>query len=338
MNMNDASKLLEQLKIDRDLAAPPARKRRGWVIAAVAVAVVCLVAAGWLLARASAPSPVQAAAPVSPANPNATGSATASVLDGSGYVVPRRLATVSSKITGKVTEVLVEEGEYVKQGAVLARLDDSNMRAALALGQSQLEAVRGQLPELRVQLADAERQLVRNRELAAQGMVSRFALDTAQATTDVLRARLAAAGQNVTVAERNLDVLARQLDDTVVRAPFSGVLTIKNAQPGEMVSPLSAGGAGTRTGIGTLVDMESLEIEVDVGESFIQRVRPGQPVVARLNAYPDWQIPAEVVAVIPTADRGKATVKVRIGFKQRDARILPDMGARVSFHEAPPQR
>jgi len=336
MNMNDTSALLQQLKIDRAAAVPARRGLPPWLWAvAAACAVAAIVAAAWLLARAGAPAPASTA--VAPpaggagASAPAKAAAAASVLDGSGYVVPRRHATVSSKITGKVTEMLVEEGDHVKQGAVLARLDDANVRAAFALGQSQLEAARGQVPELRVQLADAERQLARNRELAAQGMVSRHALDTAQAAADVLRARLAAAAQNVVVNERSLDVLARQLEDTVVRAPFAGVLTVKNAQPGEMVSPLSAGGAGTRTGIGTLVDMDSLEIEVDVNENFIQRVRPGQPVTARLNAYPDWEIPAEVIAVVPTADRGKATVKVRVGFKQRDARILPDMGARVSF-------
>jgi RND family efflux transporter MFP subunit len=182
-----------------------------------------------------------------------------------------------------------------------------------------------------VQLADAQRQLKRAKELHDRQLVSDQAVDSAQATADGLAARLDSAQQNVTVSERALSLYNRQLDDTIVRAPFSGMITVKNAQVGEMISPLSAGGAGTRTGIGTLVDMDSLEIEVDVNENFINRVKPGQPVEGVLNAYPDWKIPCSVIAVIPTADRSKATVKVRIKIEAKDSRVLPDMGVRVSF-------
>ncbi len=220
---------------------------------------------------------------------------------------------------------------------MLARIDDSNARAQLALAQSQLQAARTQLTEINVQLAEAERQLRRTRELSERQLVSDQALDSAQASVDGLKARLATTRSNVVVAERSVAVQQQQLDDTVVRAPFDGVITIKNAQPGEMISPLSAGGAGTRTGIGTLVDMRSLEVEVDVNENFINRVESGQKVTARLNAYPDWRIPAGVIAVIPTADRSKATVKVRIGLDVEDPRILPEMGVRVSFMDAAAQ-
>lgn len=323
--MNDTSALLGQLKIERGAPAP-ARPRWPWI----AGAVVLVAAAAAALLRGPEALVVRTATAQA-----VSGSASpTSVLDGSGYVVARRRATVSSKLTGKVTEVLVEEGQAVKAGQVLARIDDVNAQAQHALAVSQLEAARAQLAEVRVQLAEAERQVTRNRELAERKLVSAAALDAAQANADSLRARLESTQRNVAVAERGVEVQNRNLDDTVVRAPFAGVITVKNAQPGEMISPLSAGGDGTRTGIGTLVDMDSLEIEVDVNENFINRVQPGQPVSARLNAYPEWDIPCEVVAVIPTADRSKATVKVRVGFKQKDPRILPDMGVRVAFQEA----
>jgi RND family efflux transporter MFP subunit len=311
--MTDKSDLLGQLKIDQSARQEP--KGRGpwpWVagIGALVVGVVL-----WLVLRPAAALEVHAATARA-----LSGVTAASVLDASGYVVARREATVSSKVTGKVTDVLVEEGQHVKAGEVLAHIDDSNVRALL-------ELARAQVTELRVQLANAERERTRARELAAKKLISQSEHDAAEANADTLKARLE-------TAIRNVDVNQRQLDDTVVRAPFDGVITVKNAQPGEMISPLSAGGAGTRTGIGTLVDMDSLEVEVDVNENFINRVQAHQPVTAKLNAYPDWDIPAEVIAVIPTADRSKATVKVRIGFKLHDPRILPDMGVRVSFEEA----
>ena len=325
--MNDKSALLEQLRIDHSARAPqPSPWKRWLLIGAVLLAIVVVAVA--LLGGEKPPevTAVQARA----AGPGAS----ASVLDASGYVVARRQATVSSKVTGKVIEVLLDEGRRVEQGQVLARIDDSNAQAQLALAQSQLAASRSQLSTVQVQLAEADRQLVRTRELAERKLLSQQALDTAQANADGLRAQLDTARQNIVVSERGVAVQQRALDDTVVRAPFSGVITLKNAQPGEMISPLSAGGAGTRTGIGTLVDMDSLEIEVDVNENFINRVQTGQPAAARLNAYPDWEIPCEVIAVIPTADRSKATVKVRVGFKDKDPRILPEMGVRVSFREA----
>ncbi len=325
--MNDTSTLLGQLRIDRKTTTPSQRPRWPWAIAAVVVAVAI---AAWLLRGPEVPVVETTTARSIPAG----GTAGASVLDASGYVVARRQATVSSKITGKVVEVLVEEGMAVTEGQILARIDDANAQAQLQLAHSQLQAARAQLAEVRVQLAEAERQLQRSRELAARQLVSAASLDTAQAQVDSLKARLASTQSNVVVAERSEQVQARNLEDTVVRAPFAGILTVKNAQPGEMISPLSAGGAGTRTGIGTLVDMDSLEIEVDVNENYINRVTAGQPASARLNAYSDWEIPSEVIAVIPAADRSKATVKVRVGFKIQDPRILPDMGVRVAFREA----
>jgi RND family efflux transporter MFP subunit len=260
------------------------------------------------------------------------------VLDASGYVTARRQATVSAKITGKVAEVRLEEGMQVKEGDVLARLDDTEARAQLALAKAQLAAARSQLAEIRAQLIQAERDYTRQRGLADRRLISVQALDAALAQRDMLRARLASLEEQIKVAQESVVVAQVQLDNTVVHAPFSGVVVAKAAQPGEMISPISAGGGFTRTGIGTIVDMDSLEIQVDVNEAFINRVKPEQPVEAMLHAYPDWKIPGEVIAIIPTADRSKATVKVRIAIKLRDPRIVPDMGVRVAFLDPQPAR
>lgn len=325
--MNDTKELLGQLTIEREDETKP-RRYRPWT-AGVTTAIII----GILVAMGSGSSK---AIEVETTTARAINSASqASVLDASGYVVARRQATVSSKVTGKVVAVMIEEGQSVEAGDVLARIDDTNVAAQLALAEAQEKAAIAQLTEVRVQLAEAKRQLQRNRELAERDLVSSQTLDSLEAQVDGLQARLSSAEQNVDVASKGRAVQQRSLDDTVVRAPFDGVITSKNAQPGEMISPLSAGGDGTRTGIGTLVDMTSLEIEVDVNENFINRVRPGQAVTAKLNAYSDWPIPARVIAVIPTADRGKATVKVRVGLDQLDARILPEMGVRVSFMTEP---
>ena len=325
--MQDKSALLHSLKIDRGPLEEESSGNGGrWI--AIGIAVVLVAALAWWFLR---PEPAIAIKTTTARTLGAEASG-ASVLDASGYVTARRRATVSSKVTGKVVELLIEEGSRVEEGQVLARIDDSNIRTQIDLSRSQLEAARAQLTEGQVQLAEAERNLRRTRELAQRKLLSESALDTAQANADTLRARLESTRRNVTVAERSVDVQKQQLDDAVVRAPFAGVITVKNAQPGEMISPLSAGGDGTRTGIGTLVDMDSLEVEVDVNENFINRVQAGQQAETMLNAYPDWKIPSEVIAVIPTADRSKATVKVRIGMKVKDPRVLPDMGARVSFH------
>ena len=230
-------------------------------------------------------------------------SSATSILDASGYVVARRRATVSSKMTGKVMKVFIEEGMYVEEGQLLAQLDDSTMIADLNYSQSQLN--------------EAKRVLSRTKELAKEELASQASLDAARAAVEGLEALNAVREQVV--------------QDMKILAPFSGVVVYKAAQPGEMISPVSAGGGFTNTGICTIVDMDSLEVEVDVNESFINRVKPGQPVITNLNAYPKWDIPSEVIAIIPTADRNKATVKVRIALLEKDERVLPDMGSRVSF-------
>jgi RND family efflux transporter MFP subunit len=295
----------------------------------VAVLAVAAGAAAWFWLRAPRALPVRVATVAeAPANPSGAGPV---LLNASGYVTARRRATVSSKMTGKVIEVLVEEGMAVKAGQVLARLDDTTPRRYLELAEAELSASRRTAAETEVRLKEARQTLDRARALVRDGISGQAELDRAEAEVDALKARLDLTREQVTVAERQVALRQSDLNDAVIRAPFSGVAISKDAQPGEMVSPVSAGGGFTRTGISTIVDMASLEIEVDVNESFINRVKPGQKVEATLDAYPDWKIPSHVITIVPTADRQRATVLVRIGFEQLDPRILPDMGVKVAF-------
>jgi RND family efflux transporter MFP subunit len=324
---------LESLRLDR--SQDPNRYEgsgsggRRWKIAAV-VGAVLVAAVGWRLLHSAVP--VHTAVVETPA-----GASDGAVLNASGYVVARRLATVSSKVTGRIDEVLFEEGAGVQQGQVLARLDPSTAQAEYEVADRSLEAARRGLREIEVRLEDARRTLARNRSLVERKLVSQSVLDGSEAEVAALGARLAATRADVEVARSRLALSRQGLDDLAIRAPFTGVVISKDAQPGETVSPMSAGGGFTRTGIATIVDMESREIEVDVNESYINRVRDGQKVAAVLDAYPDWPIPGHVIGIVPAADRQKATVRVRIAFDQLDARILPDMGIKVRFLEAPGQ-
>ena len=331
--MNTSAELLKELRIDRKAGSPPpSPSRRGrWIVLAIVLFIV-LAGLAWFVLGRERPIAVTTA----PVVAIQQGGASSSVLDASGYVVARRMATVSAKITGKVREVMIEEGMRVEEGQVMATLDPIDANAQRSLSASQLEAARSQLAGLQAQVAQADAEAGRLQTLVGQQLVSRSQYDQAIAQRDNLRAQLRTAQRNTTVASDSLAIADLGVDNNIVRAPFSGVVTAKAAQPGEIVSPLSAGGGFTRTGIGTIVDMESLEIEVEVGESFIGRVQPKMPVEATLNAYPDWKIPAEVIAIIPTADRGKATVKVRVALKTKDPRIVPEMGVRVSFLESAP--
>src|SRR5262245_42955517 len=320
---------LDELRIDR--SAPPASRRRAWLLLVILVVLAVLGFGLWWFSR---PKALEVRTVIVRDTSSGTSSSSRTVLNASGYVTARRQATVSSKVTGKVIEVLVEEGKRVEAGQILARVDDTNIRASLRLSEAQIAAARSALDETRVRIKEAELQLKRTSDLAKANIATQAGLDRAEAEAQSLQARLERQQVEVTVAERELAIWQQQLEDTVIRAPFAGIVTSKNAQPGEMISPMSAGGSFTRTGICTIVDMESLEVEVDVNESYINRVAPGQPVEAALDAYPDWNIPCKVIAIIPTADRQKATVKVRVGFEKLDPRILPDMAAKVAFRGA----
>jgi len=325
--VDQRSSLLEQLRIERsDDTAPRSRKAVWW-----SVGIAAVVAAGigtWVVAMPRG-VPVKVAT-ATPASADAA-TAPASILDASGYVVARRQATVSSKITGKVVAVAIEEGKRVERGEVIARLDDTNAQAALAQARAELEQSKANLTASEVALTNAGPTFQRNELQFTRAVISAQSFDTAKTAFDSTRTSRDIAMRAVDVAVARLAMAQRNLDDTVVRAPFTGIVTVKAAQEGEMVSPISAGGGFTRTGIGTIVDMGSLEVEVDVSENFINRVRADQPATVKLNAYPDWSIPARVIAIIPTAERAKATVKVRVGFDVGDPRILPEMGARVAF-------
>ena len=323
---------LDELKIDRSRDGRSRIARSIWLVVILVVLGGGGVA-GWRWWE-EARIPVVRTAAVRQTVP-ADGQPT--VLNASGYVTARLQSTVSSKVTGRIVEVLVEEGMAVTEGQVLARLDDTTERSYLALAEAQLGAQRGALAELEVRYEEAQLDLDRQRRLLAQRLIGQADLDAAQAEADSLEARIANQRELVTVAEREIDVRRTALEDTVIRAPFSGVAISKDAQPGEMISPVSAGGGFTRTGVCTIVDMSSLEIEVDVNESYINRVSPEQRVVATLDAYPDWEIPASVITTIPAADRQRATVLVRIAFDELgDPRILPDMGVNVAFLETGP--
>ena len=256
------------------------------------------------------------------------------VLNASGYVTARRQATVSSKTAGQIIEIAIEEGMEVIAGQVLARLDASNLERSFGLAEAQTAVARKAVLEVEAQLAEARLRQERTRRLVEERVAGQADLDRVNGEVATLEARFERQQEDIRVSERRADVIGQQIEDMVIRAPFDGVITAKNAQPGEMMSPIAGGAGFTRTGIGTIVDMTSLEIEVDVNEAYINRVSPGQPVDAVLDSYDDWTIPARVIAIIPTADRDRATVRVRIGFEELDPRILPDMGVKVSFRSA----
>ena len=321
--MRDLREDLAALRIHRHPERPPRR----WIAWLALLIVICAVGIGvWTWITRERPIQVETAT----VSERAAGSQ-AAVLNASGYVTARRRATVASKITGKLTEVNVEEGMAVREGQVLARLDDATLRATLALAEAQADAARRGVRENEVRLKEAKLTFTRLSRLIKDGLVTQAELEAAEAQVDSFDARILAAHEQVRVAEQQVALAKTNLDDTIIRAPFSGVAISKDAQPGETVSPVSAGGGFTRTGICTIVDMQSLEIEVDVNEAYINRVRPRQDVSAALDAYPDSPIPARVITTVPTADRQKATVLVRIGFNELDSRILPDMGVKVTF-------
>jgi RND family efflux transporter MFP subunit len=320
---------LDSLKIDRGAPSRPSGGARGWIVALALVALAGAGGAYWLFHQR--PIEVELATAVAAPAASAGAPAGAAVLNASGYVVARREATVSAKVTGKIAAVLIEEGMVVEEGQLLAQLDDQTLRPQLDLAETQLEARRAELAEVAVRRAEAEREQSRLERLKTESLSSEREVDRAQSEVAALRARFAALERAVNVAEATVRVSAQAIEDLEVRAPFAGVIVSKNAQPGEMVSPISAGGGFTRTGIATLIDMSSREIEVDVNESFINRVHAGQKTEAVLDAYPDWVIPSHVINIVPTADRQKATVKVRIGFDELDPRILSNMGIKVTF-------
>ncbi|WP_343214352.1 efflux RND transporter periplasmic adaptor subunit [Dyella sp. ASV21] len=299
-----------------------------WIVGGV-LGVVLLVGLGVWWGAGKRAMVVQTAQ----AQPAASNASAGAVLQATGYVTARRQATVSAQITGTLTQVLIEEGDHVKQGQIVARLDDAQYKAALDAARTQAAAAHALVAQYSSQLAQNERDAVRAETLAKRGLVTEQSAEQARTQVDATRAQLISQRRTADSADAQVAVAQVNFDYCVIRAPFDGVITTKDAQIGEIVSPFSAGGGFTRTGVGTVVDMDSLEVDVDVNEAYIGRVKPGMPAEAVLDAYPDWKIPAHVIAIVPAADRGKATVKVRVALENKDARIVPDMGVRVSFLE-----
>lgn len=326
--------LLNELRIDGRQREDDSGSRRWlWPTIGGAVVSILLAGAGWWWFAATRSIPVRTATVVAA---GAAGAPTA-VLQATGYVTARRQATVSTQITGTLTQVLIEAGDRVQKGQVIARLEDSALRATLNVAQAGILSAQAHAAQAQAQLAQAEADARRQDELAASGMVPRQAAEQARTALATAAAQLDARRRDVDAARAQFAQAKVNFDYTVVRAPFSGVVTVKAAQVGEIVSPLSAGGGFTRTGVGTIVDMDSLEVDVDVNEASIGQIRPDMPAEAVLDAYPDWKVHAHVIAIIPSADRGKATVKVRVALEQKDARLVPDMGVRVTFLGSKPQ-
>jgi RND family efflux transporter MFP subunit len=319
---------------DTKRKATRSSRRWLWLVLGAAVLVIVGLVASTFGERKPEVEVVTAQRPVS---------GPAGVLNASGYITPRRRATIAAKITGRVTSVMFDEGTRVAEGQLLATLDDSDARRALDSAKADRDASQAAIADYEVQLRNAEIELHRTQQLVKEGVSTQQALDSAVTTADSLRAKIALAKQQVLASEARIREQQQAVDNCTIRAPYAGIVVSKDAQVGEMVSPVSAGGGFTRTGIATIVDLHSNEIEVDVSESYIAKVQPEQAVTAVLDAYPDWQIPARVRTVIPTADRQKATVKVRISFTDEthkhlidpatQTRILPDMGVKVTFLE-----
>jgi len=322
--------LLKELRIEKHLREEHGQGpgRWPWIVGGVLIVLLLLALAGWFVLgrRAIEVQTAQAQSPVANA-------AAGAVLQATGYVTARRQATVSAQITGTLTEVLIEEGDHVKQGQVVARLDDSQYKAALDAASTAAAASHALVSQYQAQLAQNQRDAIRNEQLSVKGLVAKQIAEQSRTLVDSTRAQLLSQQRSASSADAQVAVARVNFDYCVIRAPFDGVITTKDAQIGEIVSPFSAGGGFTRTGVGTVVDMDSLEVDVDVNEAYIGRVKPNMPADAVLDAYPDWSIPAHVIAIVPAADRGKATVKVRVALEKKDARIVPDMGVRVSFLE-----
>jgi HlyD family secretion protein len=339
--MPDNKELLQQLRLDKS-SPPPASGHFGWWLVAGAVIVGAVIwkfmpvwnsaevpRAEVLNSVSSQPAP--ATASVAPLTPSAA-NAPQKILDASGYITARQMATVSAKVMALILSVEVEEGMRVEKGQVLARLDDTQARINLELAKTRVLTQESLVQSLKVDYAEAVRELKRVQNLGSAGnFSSESQLSRAQTLEQKLKANIASAEADLAAARLQVALQQNHLEDHVIRAPFTGVVTTKNAQAGELMSPSSAGGGFTRTGICTIVDMDSLEIQVDVNEAYINRVSEGQKVTAVLDAYPEWKIPASVIAVIPTADRAKATVRVRIRILEKNPKILPDMGVKVSF-------
>jgi HlyD family secretion protein len=334
---NDKTILLKSLSLGSSAREADTSSRGSpWSMLGIGLVTGALVAGSlvWFLVPRKSPSkPVATDITADTTAPTTPAAQQAGDLIASGYVVARRRATVAAEITGRVIDVRVEEGQAVAKGQILAVLDSDLARNDLISAKSRVAAASATINSLKADLAEARRIAERTRSLASKEFASTADLTRTQARVTSLEAQLARAEADVGTARSDANRISVQLGKYEIRAPFAGIVVDKNAQAGEIISPMSAGGGFTRTGICTLVDMNSLEIEVDVNEAYIGRVVKDQKVDAVLDAYPDVTFPARVIATVPTANREKATVRVRIALINHDPRILPDMAIKVTFLE-----
>jgi RND family efflux transporter MFP subunit len=322
---NNTSVDLNRLKIDKNLKGSSSR---GWKTFLLLISFVALSGLIWFFIAKNNLQSVELTEVQQISNRQQS-----AVLNASGYVTPRQRATVAAKVTGRVSELFIDEGMKVEKGQVLARIDATDAQKQIDAAKADVAVAEAGIADLKVNRDEAQRNLNRLTAIYKNGLLSQQDLDKSQTALDGCNARIETAQKQIEAARARLKIYEQDLDNYIIRAPFSGMVVSKDAQIGEMVSPISAGGGFTRTGIATIVDMNSLEIEVDINEAYIAKVLVGQKVEATLDAYPDWKIPAAVRTVIPTADRQKATVKVRISFDKLDPKILPDMGIKVAFLE-----
>ncbi len=320
---------LSGLRIDRDApSADPGPDRR---ILFLAAAVFVLAALGLVAWRATHPSSVLVQVARAESLGGVPGSSAAEILTANGYVVARQRASVSTEVAGRLNRLLVEEGSRVTKGQVLGVLQNEDQRSALESARAALASAEARASEARATAREASLSRGRMAELHARGLVSQAELDRAVAADDVARARVGSAEADVTNARARVQSAQVEYDRTFIRAPFSGAVLRKEAEVGEIVSPIPSSGGLTRGAIVTMANLASLEAEADVNEGYVSRVREGMRAEITLDAYPDERFPAHVRQIVPTADRQKATVLVKVAFDRLDPRVLPEMGVKVTF-------
>ncbi|MES2148796.1 MAG: efflux RND transporter periplasmic adaptor subunit [Pseudomonadota bacterium] len=323
-----ASPDLSRLTIDRGAKPQALRPRRRWL--RLGLVLVPLAAAGAVLLRALSGAPTVETVTASPAYP----SQSFTLLNATGYVVAQRKAALSSKATGRLEWLGVLEGSHVKQGEVVARLENRDVSAALAQAEANVALARANLEQASAEQVDAASAQRRSAELLAQKFIPQATYDAAQARANKAAAAVSASRAGVAAAQASARVAQVALDQTLIRAPFDAVVLTKNANVGDNITPFSSA-ADSKGAVVTVADMDTLEVEADVSESNLAKIHVGQPAEILLDAFPDLRLAGVVSRTVPTVDRSKATLLVKVRFAEHDARILPDMSAKVAFLSKP---
>ncbi|MGE5093712.1 MAG: efflux RND transporter periplasmic adaptor subunit [Betaproteobacteria bacterium] len=323
---------LSKLAIDRGAGAAGVRRRRRWVNPWTILLVVAVVVAAGLLARARMAPPVVEVASATMAYP----SQTFTVLNATGRVAAYRKAAVSTKATGRLEWLGVQEGSRVKAGQVIARLENADVSATRDSAVASARAARANLEQGMAELRDAESNLKRSQELFEKKFISEASLDAARARYDKAVASIASLRAAIGVAEANARQAQVAVEQTLIRAPFDGIVLTKNANVGDIITPFSSA-AESKGAVVNMADMDTLEVEADVSEGSIAKITVGMPTEIQLDAYPDMRLLGEVSRIVPTVDRSKATLLVKVSFKEKDPRVLPDMSTKVAFLERAPR-